>query len=681
TASAPNSTCPSENFTISLSGQTLGSGINYQWESSTTATGPWANITGATNFSYTASQTVNTWYRCVVICTNSSLSDISNVVAVSTLPNLAAGTYTIGASGNYATLVDAFNALSCGIAGPVVFNVLSGSGPFVGGIDIQTIINTSATNTVTFNGNGSIVNEGATNNFLSFDGTSHVTFNDFKFINTSPSTGMFGIMIRGGSEYLNITNNTINVGINTLFASGGIVVSGSPTSATTLGDNGSNITITGNEIIGGYYGITLVGQSSYLNCTGNNVSNNILSDFYLYGIFMNNVDSAMITGNDISRSTRSTLSTFYGIYMASSRNVKVLSNKIHDSGIGTYTAYPVYLSTSVNNLGQETEFINNLIYNIETTGTIYALYFLGTRDRLNFYHNTINIDPSTGGTGQRRGIFFSGDPNNHNVRNNIISIGGNSTGIKYCIYASTTSTSFTSNNNILFMNASAGTGNHIGYWTANRTTLADWRTFSSQDLASLDLDPLYVSPLNGFFMPSNPAVDNLGAPMGVLTDINGITRSTTTPDAGAYEFTPPQNDAGVTALIAPANGIAGSGLNNIQVEVTNFGMASLTAFNVSGYITNGTTITNFGPVAYTGSAIATSGTATVTLGSFNFAMDPYTLVAWPSSPNGQTDNQPLNDTLFTSICVPLSGNFTIGAGGNFADMESAIDRLNCAGVG
>ena len=55
--------CPSVPYTVSLTGSTLASGITYQWQSATSATGPFTNIAGATNSSYQATQTVDTWYQ------------------------------------------------------------------------------------------------------------------------------------------------------------------------------------------------------------------------------------------------------------------------------------------------------------------------------------------------------------------------------------------------------------------------------------------------------------------------------------------------------------------------------------------------------------------------------------------------------------------------------------------
>ena len=55
----------------------------------------------------------------------------------------------------------------------------------------------------------------------------------------------------------------------------------------------------------------------------------------------------------------------------------------------------------------------------------------------------------------------------------------------------------------------------------------------------------FVTPT--YLQPLATALNNAGQPLPAVTDdINGVTRSTTTPDMGAYEFTPAANDAGVT---------------------------------------------------------------------------------------------------------------------------------------
>ena len=84
TVSSAGTICPSVPFNLSLSGNTLASGITYQWQSAPSATGPWTNITGATNGAFQASQVVDTWYQCVTVCTASGSTSTSSPIQVLT---------------------------------------------------------------------------------------------------------------------------------------------------------------------------------------------------------------------------------------------------------------------------------------------------------------------------------------------------------------------------------------------------------------------------------------------------------------------------------------------------------------------------------------------------------------------------------------------------------------------
>ena len=81
------SICPSVNYTLSLSGATLAAGLTYEWQSAPSATGPWTSIPTGTTPSFITSQTVDTWYQCIVTC--SGLSATSSVVGVTTNSFLA----------------------------------------------------------------------------------------------------------------------------------------------------------------------------------------------------------------------------------------------------------------------------------------------------------------------------------------------------------------------------------------------------------------------------------------------------------------------------------------------------------------------------------------------------------------------------------------------------------------
>jgi hypothetical protein len=85
-ASGPSAICSGVSFPLSLAGySTTVSGLTFQWQSSSSLTGTYTNISGATTPTYTASQTATTYYKCVVTCSGSA-SATSNVVTVTLNP-------------------------------------------------------------------------------------------------------------------------------------------------------------------------------------------------------------------------------------------------------------------------------------------------------------------------------------------------------------------------------------------------------------------------------------------------------------------------------------------------------------------------------------------------------------------------------------------------------------------
>lgn len=85
TASAStDSICIGVSFDLMLTGYTSNaSGITLQWQSASSMSGTFTNISGATTSTYTvASQLVSTYYKCVVTCSGSSATATSNVISV-----------------------------------------------------------------------------------------------------------------------------------------------------------------------------------------------------------------------------------------------------------------------------------------------------------------------------------------------------------------------------------------------------------------------------------------------------------------------------------------------------------------------------------------------------------------------------------------------------------------------
>lgn len=80
--------CANTDFSLSLTGGTQSAGLSYQWQLSATGTGGWvsAGITNATQMIATANISQPTYFRCIVTCTNSSLSDTTAPYLVQIAP-------------------------------------------------------------------------------------------------------------------------------------------------------------------------------------------------------------------------------------------------------------------------------------------------------------------------------------------------------------------------------------------------------------------------------------------------------------------------------------------------------------------------------------------------------------------------------------------------------------------
>ncbi|MFN9519461.1 MAG: beta strand repeat-containing protein, partial [Bacteroidota bacterium] len=605
--------------------------------------------------------------------------NFNDTVSVIVRPSLN-GNFTINPAQvtggtNFQNLTDAINALAnFGVCGPVVLEVDS---HLFGSVTIPAIPGTDSVKTLTIRGKGYTITS-TTSPVIAFSQARFVTLDSLN-VTLNAATG-FGIYLGTQSRNISIRNSTINVGTtSTATSNGGIVASGSQTVITTTGNNAQNVTIENNTIIGGYYGVSLVGSGSYLGGTGHIVRNNTFLDNYLGGVYLNSTDSVLVENNNISRATRTTLSTYYGIYGTTTRNTKVIRNRIHSTGVGSYTCYPIWFATSINSVGLETQIINNSIWNIPSTSTVYGMYFSSSTTGFKINHNTVNLN-STGGTGAVRAAFFAVAPNNVDFRNNIMRVYGSGSGIKYAVYVTTTSTSFLSYNNVLNMAATAGT-NRVGYWTADRTTLADWITASTRDTNSFDINPVFYDEPNGVLLPMNAVIDNKGTPVGILTDITNATRSSTTPDIGSFEF------VGVNADLTLLNPqlIYASGCNNsndtLRITLKN-AIGSPVDFSVNPVTINWRLS---GPIVDSGVFTITSGTLNtgsdlvVTLSDSIDRTIAGTYQLKAHIPTSLVNNLSINDTITLTARPAYSGVMNIGSV-SFPTIQSAFDTLTLRGV-
>ncbi len=650
TATPNSGICPGAPIVLDLTGASGGIGQTYQWQSSPTSGSGFTNV-GSSQASSVLNITSTTtlYYRCLVTCSGNT--QISSEALVTLNPALAAGTYTINSAmatggSNYQTFNDAVAALSCGIAGPIVFDVDAASGPYVEQVQLGPIFGSSSTNTITFNGNGRELTfaaslSAAPGTFI-LNGADYIVVNNLTISGTGTTYGL-ACHLWNGADNNSFTNCTFTVPADltptTLVP---FSISGSATSGITTGTGGSNNTITGCTMNSGYYNTTIVSGSN------NQVINCNVLNFYFYGVYVSAQTGSLVRGNTIQRPTRTNGSTFYGVYVIGvSSNNLVENNKISRpfemNPTSTSTAYGIYCSIDASP-GNENKFYNNLISDMSGDGITAGLYLTGA-DYVKAYHNTISLDNAASTLGTTYGIYSTGTVGGIDIKNNMITVRRGGTGTKYCLYF--TGGLQTSNYNNLYMSSPAGT-NYVGYnGTTTFNTLLDWQGANGGiwDQQSADADPNFTNPALGNYQPNSIAVDDIGTPVGVTTDILNASRSLVTPDIGAYEFTIAASiDLGAFELITPATSGCYSDVQTIVVQIKNYG----SAVNFTTHPTTVTcNVTGAGTGTLTGSPTGILGvnqTLNVTLtGTFDMSANGvYTFDAFTTC---ASDALPLNNSM------------------------------------
>lgn len=595
-----------------------------------------------------------------------------------------------------ATNFTSFNSLATalhtyGLCGPLQVDVAPGTGPYNEQVVFNAINGSSSVNTVSINGHGNLLTFAPTvsadRHIMRFIGTSYFNIDSLNV--TSTGTHGFGYHLMNNTHHVSIRNSVVtNINSSTSTNYAGIVASSSTTSATTLGNSANYVTLENNRIIGGYYGIVLTGDGNNSTIDSNIVRNNIIEDPYSSGIYLNGNRGTLVSGNDISRATRSTVTTFYGVNLqAGNIGNRIEKNRIHNTSDGntasTSANYGLYIISSAPGNTDPNIFANNLVYKMTNSGVQNGLLLSSNVDNVRVYHNTIALNDEAAIGGDTRGIYITPAVADLDIKNNIIYITRGGPDVKEAvnIQAGTPTIDY----NVYYVN-SLGGNNFIGYENSQGYgTFAAWQAANggTYDQNSQEADPIFLAPNSGLFTPLNFNFDNMGTNLLSIVpdDFIGIPR-TTTPDPGAYEFAPSQNDAGVIALVTPSQ-VYCTGVNPVSVRVGAFGLALLQDVTVNWEV-NGVLQT---PLSLTNLNMPTATDTIVTLGNFNFlAGNIYNIKAWTSQPNGVTDQFVFNDTLLApGLTNALQGTYTINttlppSPTNYNSFSGAVTDLSTRGV-
>lgn len=546
---AENPVCTQSIVALSLRGGDLGSGLTYQWQSSSDDS-HWANITGGNGIRVYVTQTQDMWYRVISSCGTANTASAS--IKVNTIQRIS-GNFTINkneaaSSTNFRSFNEAWNAIRCGINGPVVFDVVAGSGPYNEQLIAGPVAGSSAVNTITFNGHGNTISytsaSPAQRAVIKLAGAEYFIFNDLQIKATGNLGSQYGYALHlTGKASNNIVRNCkiYTDTTNTNFNYAGIALSGSDVDATAA-NSGCHFNIFEDNVInGGYYAVALAA-----NDTGNIIRRNVITNFYRYGIYRANSDRTVIDSNFISCPTRTVTSQFYGIYVTGVQSMLNISrNRISDPFGGnpetTEDVYGIYLNAADALSGRETIISNNLFYKVSGRGNVYGLYNSGS-DRAWYFHNTINIDGAiiSGTNYGSYGFYQTITAGAIRFNNNIISLNRAGAGSKYTLFLNAPASIVLSDYNDLYLNDDLEGNKFIGYKTSEKKSLFDWQQ-AGYDAHSTVVDPAYTNSGSDNFIPRNPVVNNAGLDLAGLvnTDITAAARNTAAPDPGVYEFNPP----------------------------------------------------------------------------------------------------------------------------------------------
>ncbi len=523
-----------------------------------------------------------------------------------TMPAFAqalSGTYTINPVGSGATNFPSFTAAVSvmsfnGISGQVTFDVSAGT--YNEQISIGAITGSSATNTITFRKSPTATTAvvltfpaTSTNNYtIRLTGASNITFQNLTIANTAVVGQATGALFEYGGSCANIQllGNTFNgnAGTNTNnvwaamrygstpstgYATGKWVVEGNTFNNISYGvniygsssANADSVRIRNNTINSTYYGIytyyaknpkitgntlntvNTAGHYNYIYYSAGNIiySNNTANGAY-YGLYCANLVANNLTfeNNVINYAAGVNYGLFYTNGTTTNASTKLIArnNKINSNATGSSSSYGIYFTNVNATVVAPSEISNNLISMPGTsTGSAYGIYPVGASNA-NIYHNTVSVN--TGSATGSRALYVNttvAGPVNLDIRNNIFS----NTGLGYAVEINSAiglATISNLNNNVYNGNVL----NPFRYNAINHTTLAAWQTAVARDANSV-FGTVNFYATNDLHV-QNAIANNMGTPLAsVLLDYDGQARSTTTPDAGADEYTP--NACIATAVI------------------------------------------------------------------------------------------------------------------------------------
>ena len=441
-----------------------------------------------------------------------------------------------------------------------------------------------------------------------------------------------------------------------------------------------------NNINGGYsnfYFYYAAGSSANMGKEGMSVTidSNTLTNSYHSAIYSNYYGCyPSISYNTItSRSSGSTTTTWYGMYLYCYHNIELLvGNKIKSTNASIYYPYGIYIMqyynyTSYNGSGKGIIANNEIILNTAQNSSPAGIYFYLPYSNVQLVHNSVYMY----GTGSCRGIYTYNSSTTASyipsIKNNIFVTVATGTNVYPMYYNG----SYYDNRYFdVDYNNYYSSGTNIAYAGSAVTSLANLRMLTQQDANSLSEDPYFINlnvdlHTNGKTM----IVDNL-----VNIDIDGVFRPKITNMGCYHDYVPLSVDLKLEAILSPAGRQLTPHVQiPIKVLLYNLGGDTITSCQIEWKINNvaQTTFNWTGSLAYL-------DTISVQIGTYTFPSGQSFIEINTSLPNQGVDNNLLNDSIAISIVgcdSAFAGIYTVGnTTSDFATLEEAFFMIQECGL-
>jgi len=434
------------------------------------------------------------------------------------------GTYTIGGNNpNFNTINAALNALQVrGACGNVILNIRSGT--YVEQLKLQTFPGNATSNVVlqseAQDADSVRIQFTATNlagNYVAwFETVEKFTINEVTLAATG-FTFSTTVLLSGGGKDNTIKNSTV---IGDTLAS---FDSNNSFNIKSLVDNDNNFSLLNNTIWGGSRAVSISGASAANPEKGLRLIGNTIEKFFFVGVGLFNHENPVVENNTIL--ARGSNANVFRVYLNTIYNgATVNGNRIGGSNGG----FGFNLDGVSGSLANPAVLSNNFIHMGDTLNAqnSEAIFIQNGSNLLNVYHNSVAVySQTTTSAGLTIGTGANVDIN---VTNNIIAHYGQGAALEIDGSLSISS----SNHNDLFV----VNGPVARYAGTTHSTLAAYSAATGHDANSLSIDPLF-SNLDMHTCLAD--FDNAGIGVGVLKDIDGDTRNSSTPDIGADEYVLP----------------------------------------------------------------------------------------------------------------------------------------------